>query len=251
MKSIESIKYWQDTQVPWDCYRSGNLVYFRHFKCATTTYLGLFDDKLQWEHTNTQQINWEKDKVFSYIRNPLQKHYKGIIEGLILFPELFDFFYRTTNANNLEFLAQLTSIEPHSYTIYRFFGENALKVHWIPIDTELDHKQATYDFLKQNGYEISEQIQDWFNKRPSQNKSADKEKHIYSKLMATPVTSDVQRYIDFDVCLYDSITKKQNFEPHNYQKRILELMSNGKSQTEAESTADLEVSSGHYLLWPY
>ena len=67
MKSIESIKYWQDTQVPWDCYRSGNLVYFRHFKCATTTYLGLFDDKLQWEHTNTQQINWEKDKIVSEI----------------------------------------------------------------------------------------------------------------------------------------------------------------------------------------
>ena len=243
--------HWQDTLVPWSCYRAGNLIYFRHFKCATSTYLQLFDKKLKWEHTDTQQIDWDKDKVFSYIRDPLKKHYKGIVEGLTYFPGVFDFFYKTNDPNDLEFLAQLTSIEPHSYTIHRFFGDRALNVHWIPIDTTLDHKQATYDFLQQNGYEISKDIQNWFNALPPANESTEQEKHVFNKLISTSTRPDVQRYIDFDVCLYDSITKNQHFVPHDYKKRILELKQLGNSQTEAELIADAEIKSGQYLLWSY
>ena len=209
MKPIELTQYWQDRLVAWDCYRSGNLIYFRHFKCATSTYLRLFEEKLQWEQTDTQKIDWEKDKVFSYIRNPLIKHYKGIVEGLTFFPRMFDFFYQSTDDKDLEFLAQLTSIEPHSYTIHRFFSDNALKVHWIPIDTELNHKQATYDFLKHNGYQVPDQVQTWFNNLSPENQSNEKEKHIFNKLMSTPASPDVKRYIDFDSCLYEAIKSQQ------------------------------------------
>ena len=63
----------------WPAWRCGNLVYYRNYKCATTFYLHIFKT---WEEITTHDIDWEKDHVFSYIRDPIERYRSGIAEFL-------------------------------------------------------------------------------------------------------------------------------------------------------------------------
>jgi hypothetical protein len=239
-----------DTSTPWECYRSptNNLVYFIHNKCASTLYDLLFL-KLNWISSNTQQIDWDKDIVFSHFRNPLIKHRKGIVEGVCnFFPEALTL--ANTQAG-IKFLANITSVEAHSYTIYRMLGEKALNVVWIPIDTKLDHKVATFELLKQHGEIISAEIINWFNNLKKENVSTPSELKLFNSLMSVPTPQEIIRHIDFDKCLYEAITTPEGFEPENYANRVQELKLTGLSELEAQAVADDEVKTGKYLNWPH
>jgi len=114
-----------DQQIPWECYRcpNTNLVYFRHLKCASMLYVMLFD-KLNWEKTDTQHIDWNHDKVFSLIQKPLNKHRKGIVE---YFYNGKDWTARdakpligdiSKNPDLMQILALTQYLDPHSMSLY-------------------------------------------------------------------------------------------------------------------------------------
>jgi hypothetical protein len=244
------LTYLTDHMVPWPCWKSESLVYFPHNKCASTLYDALFN-KLGWKQTHTQAIDWNRDTVISHIRRPIEKHYKGLIEGLKYFPTVLEFFQKTTDEESIKFLSCLSSIDPHSYTIHRYLGENAIKVHWIPIDTDVDHKQKLFEILEHNNQAVSQGVKTWFDDLGVVHPSTNEELDLYNRLISLTTPPEIKRYLDFDICLYDTVTKPKNFEPENYQFRINDLKKQNYSQVEAESIADQEVAGGEYLLWKY
>ena len=232
-----------DHHVPWLCYRSTkntNLVYFSCNKCASTFYDAFFK-KLNWIKTTTQDINWLNDYVFSYIRNPLIRHRKGIVEGCNFFPDMKLIF--AGHPERLRFLANLTSVEAHSYTLHRMLGDNAKLVHWIPIDTNLDHKKYTLNILAKHNENIDQKIATWLINSNKINESTVEELELFNQLSSINTPPEILRHLDFDICLYTKVTTPP---PHivarkYYAERIQELLNQGLSQEEAEKIVDVEV----------
>jgi hypothetical protein len=233
-----------DHHVPWLCYRStknARLVYFSCNKCASTFYDAFFE-KLNWSKITTQDVKWSEDYVFSYIRNPLTRHRKGIVEGLFsFFPEMKPVF--VGHPERLKFLANLTSIEAHSYSIHRMLGNNARHIDWIPIDTDLDHRQYTLSVLAEHNENIDQETANWLINADKNNTSTVEEIEFYNQLCSIKTPPEILRYLDFDICLYNKATTPP---PHivaakYYAERIQELLNQGLSQCEAEKIVDVEV----------
>ena len=232
-----------DHHVPWLCYRSiknTNLVYFSCNKCASTFYDEFFE-KLSWIKTTTQDINWLDDYVFSYIRNPLIRHRKGIVEGLNFFPNMKSVF--VNHPERLSFLANLTSVEAHSYSLHRMLGDNAKQVNWIPIDTDLDHRKYTLNILAKHNENIDQKIATWLIKSNKVNESTVEEIELFNQLSSIDPPPEILRHLDFDICLYNKVTTPP---PHvvagkYYTERIQQLLNQGLSQEEAEKIVDVEV----------
>ena len=239
----------KNTLTPWFCLKDPNseLIYFVHSKCACSFYKQLFL-KLGWKEFTTTEIDWEKNIVFSHIRDPLEKHRTGIIQW---------FYYEgkidvlKNNANDLDFFIMLSKIvflDCHSMSIYEHLGDKGALVKWIPMDqSTIDHKQLTIELSEQYS-KINDDVREWFVKLPPANVSTGFKKECYNKLMALPVDPLITKSIEYDRCLYDSVTKKL-FEPENYPQRINYLKSLGMSQEEAEIDADRDIGTGEYLNW--
>jgi hypothetical protein len=233
------------------CYRHPtlNLVFYPHQKCASSTYKKLFEYQ-NWVIIDINDIDWTKDKVFAHIKDPLVRHRKGIVEGICeYFPQVQDLFLTPIGA---KFLTNITIIEQHSYTIEIWFGhKNASLVNWIPIDTNLDHVQLTFEFLEKNGAPVADDIKERFLCAPKENVSKVSEIKLYNMLMAENTPGEILRYIDFDRCLYAEVLNFYGFEPENYRDRVEQLKSRGLSELEAQASADQEVASGEYLKWNF
>jgi len=233
-----------DYHTPWLCYRStknSNLVYFSCNKCASTFYDAFFE-RLNWKKITTADINWSDDFVFSYIRDPLVRHRKGIVEGIFTcYPEMKQVFIETPQRFN--FLANITSVEAHSYSIHRMLGYNATKIYWIPIDTDLDHRQHTLEILAKHNeivdYETANQVITLDNA----NRSTVEELDFYNRLANIKTPPEILRYLDFDICLYKKSTTPPPhiFAKEFYATRIQELLEQGLSQEEAEKIVDVEA----------
>lgn len=236
---------------PLICYRHPtlDLVFYPHQKCASSTYRKLFEYQ-NWLVIDINDINWAKDKVFAHIKDPLVRHRKGIVEGICqYFPEVQSLFLTPVGA---KFLTNITIVESHSYTIEMWLGrKNASLVHWIPIDTNLNHVQITFEFLKKNGAPVTNQVKQQFLNMPKRNTSTVSELKLYDMLMAEPTPGEILRYIDFDRCLYAEVLNYYGFEPQNYRDRVEQLKSDGLSELEAQTLADQEVASGKYLKWNF
>ena len=199
----------KDCDVPWECWRDPNsrLVYFVHSKCASRLYDKLMN-KLNWVQTNTQNIDWSNDVVFSFIRNPVIKHRKGIVEF---------FFYEQKyihlvndvlhNPDWLILLSNAIYLDHHSMSIYSMLAENASKVRWIPIDADIDHKQIAVDLLKQYNA-IDTETANWFVSTTKVNESTPAELNLFNLLSRQPVPSQVIRYLDYDDILYQHSLKE-------------------------------------------
>ena len=186
--------------------------------------------------------------MFAHIQDPLVCHRKGIVEGICnYFVEAEELFLNPVGA---KFLTNITIVESHSYTIEKWFGaKNAVLVNWIPIDIGIDHVQETFEFLKNQGAPIQEDVKQWFLNLPRANKSNPKELKLYDMLMAEETPGEILRYIDFDRCLYSQVVDSYGFEPKNYRQRVEELKQTGLSELDAQMLADEEVVSGEYLNW--
>jgi hypothetical protein len=234
---------------PMICYRHPllNLVFYPHQKCGSSTYRTLFQ-KLGWLVIDIANIDWNKDKVFAHIRDPLVRHRKGIVEGICnYFTEFADIFKDPLAA---KFLTNVTIVESHSYTIEKWLGrDRAILVNWIPIDTPLDHTKETFNFLKVNGATVSTEIKQWFNDLPRRNESTPDELLLYNMLMAEETPGEILRYIDFDRCLYSQVLDSYGFEPIGYRQQVEKLKLTGRTELEAQDIVDQEVASGKYLEW--
>ena len=237
-------------KTPWVCLRDLNspLIYFVHSKCACSFYKKIFN-KLNWQFCTTTDINWNTDIVFSYIRNPINKHRMGIVEWFYFFKQEELLIQNFNNDSFFQLLSEVTYLDIHSMSIYEHLGENSLKVNWIPVDQPtIDHRSKTLELIEKYS-SISEDIKKWVLELPPHHVSGKFKKDCFNKLLAIQPTSLILKSIEFDQYLYDQVTRPTNFEPPNYQYRIVQLKLSGLSQFDAEKIADQEVLLGQYQNW--
>lgn len=246
---LKEYKLVKNSTTPWACLRDprSKLVYFVHSKCACIFYKQLFQ-KLGWQEITTNEIDWDTSIVFSYIRDPLEKHRIGIVEWFYYNNKTDVLKNNATDINFFTMLSQIAYLDHHAMSIYEHLGENSQLVNWIPIDQpSIDHKQQTIELLEQEST-IDSDIKTWFINLPPLHVSTGFKKECYNVLMGLPVTPLILKLVEYDRCLYDSATKK-NYEPASYPQRIDFLKSLGISQKEAEASADRDVETGKYLNW--
>ena len=245
------IPEFKPVKASWPCWRAPgrNLVYWANYKCASTLYRTFFE-LLGWIETDSDTINWDQDYVFSYIRHPLIKQRKGIVENFVVNPQFRELIFLILQ-NNLwmELIARITCLDGHSETIENLLGDKSKYVYWIPIDTDIDHKQVTLEILNNHDIRINTTALDYLLQQDKVNSSTELESKFFSQLIKVPVPANVVRYVDFDQCLYDFVTKSKNFIPEKYQTRIHQLKAQGYSQLSAEEIADREVKDGDFLKW--
>ena len=247
---LKNFKIVQNNTTPWLCYRdlSSPLVYFVHSKCACIFYKELFS-KLRWEPCTVTDIDWGHNRVFSYIRNPLIKQRIGIIEWFYFNDLVHLLEENASNDNFFKLLSEIGYIDHHSLSIYDHLGDKSQLVHWIPIDQpSINHKQKTVELIEQYST-ISSEIKEWFLKRLPVHVSTGFKKECCNRLIELPVHPMVTKSIDYDWCLYDSVTKPIGFEPANYQLRVKKLEETGLTNISAQEIADNEVASNEYLNW--
>ena len=235
---------------PWACFRdgSGPLVYFLNSKCACSFYKKLFN-KLNWQVCTTDDIDWNTDIVFSYIRDPIQRHRMGIIEWFYFFKQEELLTKNFDNATFFQLISEAVYLDIHSMSIYEHLGENSLTVNWIPVDQPtVNHRNTTLELIEKYS-SITDEDKRWFLELAPQHVSGKFKKACINKLLLIPPTSLIIKSIEFDQYLYDRVTKPKNFEPENYQYRIAQLLSSGLSQFDAEKIADQEVAVGQYQNW--
>lgn len=247
---LKDFKIVKNETTPWACYKDPRslLVYFVHSKCACLFYQELFL-KLGWHICTVNDIDWEINRVFSYIRDPLVKHRIGIIEWFY-FNNCVHLLEENANNNNFfKLLSEIGHIDHHSLSIYDHLGDKSQLVQWIPIDRPgIDHKQITVALLQQYSI-VDPAIKEWFLKRPPVHVSTGFKKECSNRLMSLPTHPMITKSIEYDRCLYDNVIRPLRFEPDNFQLRVKELEKTGLDNLEAQAAADAEVESGEYLKW--
>ena len=194
----------------WIYYRSltSKLMYFVNYKCASTLYRSWFA-KIGWEMTQLPpaDIDWENYYVFSYIRDPLIKHRKSIVEFFANQHLLSPLESAIKNDNRWVYIiSNIIALDGHSRTIRSILGEKyPLNIDWIPIDGTFDHKKYTLNLLEAHGEKISNKHKQKLYDAGRVNESTTAEDKIFKQLMTTIPTSQILNYIDFDQCIYDIV----------------------------------------------
>lgn len=118
---------------PSECYRHQNLVYVSNFKCASWYHRDLFLYN-QWCPTKLNDIDWEEDHVFGFIRDPMTIRIHGITTDIFrLDPKFVTQFLDLPDL----FFENLPGIGPHSIPMSLRFGMYASLIDWIPIDIDV------------------------------------------------------------------------------------------------------------------
>lgn len=195
----------------WQALRHNNLVYFRHFKCASVFYLQVFETMLKWEPICITSIDWDKDHVFSYIRNPFEKRLSGLAEYVFkIFREEYGYGYDHDTHMSLinhpyfsKVIARTFILDDHTLPIQHILGVNAEKVDWIPIDLEnVDHVACTVKLLKSHGIDVDPDV---INTITEGNVSTGIKKDFINQLRQQPVPNLVITDLDYDDILYSHV----------------------------------------------
>ncbi len=238
-----------NSETPWLCFKDpmSKLVYWVHSKCACSFYKRIFKH-LGWTETNTTDIDWDNDVIFSYMRDPLVKHRVGIIEWFYF--NNCEYLLKDNFGSEQFFvlLSQATYLDWHSMSILDHLGkEKVSKIIWFPIDTEINHVGETIKLIEQHRPVPAEYKKIILEEKPYHTSGGFK-KLCNEKILKIQPTPMIIKSLEYDRWLYDTVTKK-NFEPANYPQRIEFLKSRGLTQEEAEQQADNDVHTGEYLNW--
>ena len=126
------------------CYRKDNipLVYIATYKCASTYYKTLLLDN-GWDRIEFSTIDWNNDKVFSFIADPHMRYYKGIVQDSLNVED------SSLNEKLLNLIKEhkqdVLILTDHSLPIMFRIKDYAHKIDWIPIFDGFPHHSI---FLK-------------------------------------------------------------------------------------------------------
>jgi hypothetical protein len=104
------------------------ITYIRTYKCASSFFYCNLKELYGWREIGLDQINWN-EKVFSHIRNPLDRRHRGLAHYLYHnHPKMLD------NDNIFEVMLDIPFFDSHSESYVSALGDYAYKIDWIPID---------------------------------------------------------------------------------------------------------------------
>lgn len=191
-----------------NAFRSGHLVYIPITKIASSSFTYLFGEMLGWEPMQVDQIDWEQDRAFAHIMNPIVRHAKGTAECIIQYGML-----DVVDDPKFQKLLATCVFDIHSYPIVQCFGEDQCrKIDWIPIDlNEVNGNTLTARFLKYHGVNLD------LNDLPMLYTSADSllgdEKQSLSNQILKlhkeyDVNNTLSYFYDRDIVLYNQVRAK-------------------------------------------
>jgi hypothetical protein len=194
---------------PWPAWRYNNIVYYRNYKTASTLYLNLFEQHLQWQQTTIADIDWQHDKVFAHIRHPYKKYISALAEFVAGATSTMSDSNLVSHPDYIKTLTNSVYLDGHGVALYDIFGHYAEQIDWIPIDSEVDHFAMTVEFLKHAGLTDSETYSRLLHAVPRSSSNISKNSYNKQKLIElltqVPLSSQVMHYLDYDVILYDAV----------------------------------------------
>lgn len=192
----------------------GTLTYIRNYKCASSLFYKSLVQLYGWREISYNDISWS-GKVFSHIRQPLDRRHRGLAHWL-----LYNSKMKTTDYNSIShIIKQVSFLDNHSASYTDTFGDDCYKIDWIPVDI-FDHNKVidlTRTLLLSHGQHTLK----GFNKEYS-NESLYEEKQLYLKIKkefddawTEPFVENpnysIYRYFMKDIDLYNDVIK--NFNP--------------------------------------
>jgi hypothetical protein len=188
-----------------DAYRFNNLVYIPITKHASSSYIELFRNQLNWEPIQTDEIDWANNHVFSHLLHPYTRHLKGITECI----QKYDL---TELLDNKKFLTLLGTavFDLHSYPLSTVFGEQLYKIDWLLLDhPQISGDYLTVKFLEHHGIKIFEgDIPKLHKAHNAQTKLLDKISEIRDQ---KDLTGTLTYFYDRDVVLYALVNQHTRF----------------------------------------
>lgn len=185
-----------------ETYRKGPLVYLRTLKCASTYYSEEFK-RNGWIQESFEDINWEKDHVFSFIMDPLDRRIKGLAEFITMYPKTECLLDQPSI-----FWQKLACLDLHSVPYHLTYHGYVRKIDWIPIDNpnytseELVIKLCRYHNIDLRLSEQKKHVAD------------EKKKSICQTISALTGNGSGELYLslELDQYLYHEVTLKVDYQ---------------------------------------
>lgn len=181
---------------------SKKLAYLPVTKNASMTFASLFD-QLGWASSQFDLLP-EDYTVFSHIRDPIDRHFKGTAEFILQ----SSLGYLIDNPAWQKVWATAV-MDIHSYPVTWSLGKKADSIHWIPIHNELDTNKITIDFLKQ--YDI------FIDSITNINEGIPKRTEFYNRLIEVHKKLDaadtLTYFYDADIVLWNKVFNKYFNDP--------------------------------------
>ena len=192
----------------------GNITYVRNYKCASSFFYNSLVNLYNWEELSFSDIDWTNTKVFSHIRNPIDRRHRGLAHWL--------YYHLNSNLDDpdvVKIIKNSAFLDSHSASYLDTYGDNCYKIDWIPVDIFDNDKvtELTANFLRyHNQYTLKGFDQS------QKHESSTREKELYIKIKQDfenawkePYTENpnyaIYRYFLNDIKLYNQVI--ENFNP--------------------------------------
>lgn len=188
-----------------DAYRFNNLVYIPIPKHASSSYIELFRNRLNWLPIQTDEIDWVNDHVFAHLLHPYTRHLKGITECV----QKYDLIDLLDNEKFLKLLGTAV-FDLHSYPLATVFGEHLYKIDWLLLDhNEVSGNYITTKFLENYNIKIKEsEIPRLHTRYKHLTYILDKVSEIRDQ---NDLTGTLTYFYDQDVVLYSLVNQHTKF----------------------------------------
>lgn len=111
------------------CYRHRNLVYAKSFGSEDRYWVNLFVS-LGWTQVSFNNIDWDNDRVFSFIIDPVKRRTRGVVNCL-----MENNYLNLLNDNGFcNFLKWLPAIDINSLSYHDIWHDYCDKIKWFPAD---------------------------------------------------------------------------------------------------------------------
>lgn len=113
-------------------FKNNNLVYVYVPKNASSYYSGLFEDN-NWQKVRYREIDWQNDYVFGFLRDPVERYFKGLVEecwanNIVSVEQFIE-----DNRINIETENHFLLFTHHGLPVSMMLREYANKINWVPL----------------------------------------------------------------------------------------------------------------------
>jgi hypothetical protein len=112
--------------------KKDNFVYVPVWKCASSYYIRLFEHN-GWNQIQFQHIDWHNDYVFGFIRDPIERYFKGLVEELFAANIVGAEEFIKQNIDNISNDNHLMFLTHHGMPVSMLHREHISDINWIPL----------------------------------------------------------------------------------------------------------------------
>ena len=197
----------------------GPVVYVRSLKTASTFFYNNLVRNHGWEEINFDAIDWDRQRVFSHIIDPIQRRHKAFAEYLFMTGNE-NLFYENNNFRKM--LQTLPVLDVHSVSLHDYFGSRVRSIDWIPLQGSHDENiKTTEKFLQEMANMRLFYWDRGFEHNSPHNKkqlAADIARDWDHAMTNNNIPDVTWLYLGPDIDLYKEVVKKFNLGEKNWEQ---------------------------------